>query len=69
MQQWGNDRTPRSGKGTESVERILKFILGRELCTHDSQFSGAGMTRDASKGAQGLRLRSIPLPGSPALSV
>ena len=40
MQQWSRVRTPRSGKGTESVERLLKLILGRELCTHDSRFSG-----------------------------
>lgn len=43
MLKWGKVRTLRFGKGTKPTEMILKLVLGRERCTHDSQFSVAAM--------------------------
>lgn len=42
--EWSRVRIPRSEMGIEPAERILKLVFGRELCTHDSWFSRAGMT-------------------------
>lgn len=50
---WSRGRTPRSGKGTEPAKRILKLVLGPELCTHDSRFSRAGTTERCLQGPRG----------------
>lgn len=55
----------------ELVERILKLVLGRELCTHDSRFSGAGMTERCLQGHRGsvFSLQSTPFQAPPSLSI
>lgn len=62
-------RTPRSGKGTEPVERILKLVLGGKLRTHDSRFSEAEMTERCLQGHRGSVFARPPSRLSLLLSV
>lgn len=63
MLEWSRGRIPRSEVDTEPAERILKLVFGRELCTHDSWLSRAGMTERCLQGHKGSIFD--PLPGSP----